>query len=108
MTGKLKEKDNLIVVKVDNKRLREAVPTVNTDWWNYGGITRSVSIIKVPKTHIYDYKIQLDNDNPQKITGWIKLKNSNLKNEVSIKIPELKIDETYYADHRGIVDLKLS
>ena len=107
VTGKLKEKDNLIVVKVDNKRLREAVPTVNTDWWNYGGITRSVSIINVPKTHIYDYKIQLDNDDPQKITGWIKLKNSNLKNEVSIKIPELKIHEIYHADHRGIVEFEI-
>ena len=67
VTGKLKEKDNLIVIKVDNKRLREAVPTVNTDWWNYGGITRSVSIINVPKTHIYDYKIQLDNNDPKKL-----------------------------------------
>ena len=71
VTGKLKEKDNLIVVKVDNKRLREAVPTVNTDWWNYGGITRSVSIINVPKTHIYDYKIQVDNDDPQRI-NWLE------------------------------------
>jgi beta-glucuronidase len=60
----------------------------------------------VPKTHIYDYKIQLDNNDPKKITGWVKLKNSNLEDEVSIKIPELKIDETYYADHRGIVEFE--
>ena len=59
----------------------------------------------MPKTHIYDYKIQLDN-NVKKITGWIKLKNSNLEDEVSIKIPELKIDETYYADDRGIVEFE--
>ena len=55
VTGKLKEKDNFLVVKVDNKRKREAIPTVNTDWWNYGGITRSVHLVTVPKSHIKDY-----------------------------------------------------
>ncbi len=61
----------------------------------------------MPKTHIYDYKIQLDNNDPKKITGWIKLKNSNFNDEVSLKIPELKIDETYYADYRGIVEFEI-
>ena len=45
ITDLLKEEDNFLVVKVDNKRKREAVPTVNTDWWNYGGITRSVHLV---------------------------------------------------------------
>ena len=59
MTGILKAKDNFIVVRVDNKRAAEEVPTLNTDWWNYGGITRDVSIIELSNTFIEDYKIQL-------------------------------------------------
>jgi beta-glucuronidase len=34
----LKPQGNFLVVKVDNKRAKDEVPTVNTDWWNYGGI----------------------------------------------------------------------
>ncbi|BAO76717.1 sugar-binding domain-containing protein [Winogradskyella sp. PG-2] len=32
VTNLLKEKDNFLVVKVDNKRKKEGVPTLNTDW----------------------------------------------------------------------------
>ena len=38
MTGKVREGRNSLVVKVDNKRLAEGVPTLNSDWWNYGGL----------------------------------------------------------------------
>ena len=40
VTGLLKSGENSVVVKVDNKRKLDAVPTINSDWWNYGGITR--------------------------------------------------------------------
>jgi len=35
ITDIIKEKDNFLIVKVDNKRLKEGIPTLNTDWWNY-------------------------------------------------------------------------
>lgn len=47
ITAVVKPAGNYLVVKVDNKRFREAVPTMNTDWWNYGGITRDVILIQV-------------------------------------------------------------
>jgi len=31
---------------VDNTRHKEDVPTINTDWWEYGGITRDVTFIE--------------------------------------------------------------
>ena len=34
VTGKLKSKDNSLIVKVDNKRYADAVPTLNINWWN--------------------------------------------------------------------------
>ena len=42
VTDRLRPERNSLVVRVDNKRLREGVPTLNTDWWNYGGLTRDV------------------------------------------------------------------
>ena len=38
----LVEGENTVIVKVDNKRHADAVPTQIFDWWNYGGITRDV------------------------------------------------------------------
>jgi len=94
VTDKLKKGNNFVVLKVDNKRRRENVPTVNQDWWNYGGITRSVHLIKTPKTHISDYSIQLAKDNPELIEGWVTVKNGKEGAAVIVRIPELKLAET--------------
>lgn len=86
----LKEGNNFVVVKVDNTRKRENVPTVNQDWWNYGGITRSVHLIKTPKKHIDDYYIQLAKNDPNTIEGWVTVNTANEGEPVTINIPELK------------------
>src|SRR5215831_10606167 len=59
VTGKLKPEGNSLVVKVDDARHPDAVPTVNTDWWNYGGITRDVTLISTPAEFIRDYQVRL-------------------------------------------------
>ena len=89
ITTKIKEGNNFVVVKVDNKRKRENVPTVNQDWWNYGGITRSVHLITTPKTHIFDYEIRLSKDKVDIIEGWVAVKNANSGETVNLIIPEL-------------------
>ena len=86
----LKEKNNFLVVKVDNKRFADEVPTLNTDWWNFGGITRSVKLIEVPQNFIQDYFVHLSK-NANNITGWVQV-NGNAQN-VSINIPELNINQ---------------
>jgi beta-glucuronidase len=92
----LKEKDNWLVVKVDNKRMKDEVPTVNTDWWNYGGITRDVNLVFVSSTFIRDYSIQLAKRayaaKEKWAEGWIKLSNP-VKEDAWIEIPELKIQQ---------------
>lgn len=107
VTDKLRDGDNFIVVKVDNKRLREGVPTVNTDWWNYGGITRDVKIIEVPKTFIQDYFVQLKKGSQDEIEAWIKLNGADKdKLDVTIEIPEAKIKETVTAKN-GMAQLSI-
>lgn len=92
VTEKLKATDNHLIVKVDNKRKREAIPTINTDWWNYGGITRSVYLLNLPDKHIVDYgftykKSVKDTD---QIEAWVSLSGHEEGEEVKIEIPELK------------------
>ncbi|PKQ44653.1 glycoside hydrolase family 2 protein [Confluentibacter flavum] len=90
VTGKLKEGDNFVVLKVDNKRKPENVPTVNQDWWNYGGITRAVHLISTPVSHISDYSIQLSKGSTNTIEGWVTINNATEGETVTISIPELK------------------
>lgn len=89
-TGKLNNGENSLVVKVDNKRLREGVPTLNTDWWNYGGITRKVRIISVPQTFISDFSVNLDKVEPNLIKGYVQLSEKVSGIEIEIAVPELK------------------
>ena len=101
ITGLLKETGNSLVVKVDNKRLKEGVPTVNTDWWNYGGITRDIKLVMVPSTYIRDYSIRLE---PKKtIQGKVFIDGKKSEN-VNIRIPELDIDLQIRSNENGTAD----
>lgn len=95
----LREKNNFLVVKVDNKRHEDDVPTLNTDWWNYGGITREVLLVEVPSIFIKDFSIQLNKGKPgsipatknTEVVGSITLNMPPGNAEtISIAIPELK------------------
>jgi len=108
ITTIIKPKDNYLVVKVDNKRAKEAVPTINTDWWNYGGITRDVKLIEEPSTFIQDYKIQLKKGHNASITGFIKLNNVLKEENVILSIPELNIQKTILVNNNNSVDFEIT
>lgn len=94
VTSLLKEKENFVVIKVDNKRKADGVPTLNTDWWNYGGITRDVMLIETNKTFLLDYSVQLSKSSLTNVTANVKLNETIASGEVKINIPELKISKT--------------
>lgn len=92
ITGKLNPKGNFVVVKVDNTRGLEKVPTVNTDWWNYGGLTRDVKIVEVAGTFIQDYYIQLTENDIKNIQVSVTLNGDDKANQsVTIEIPEANV-----------------
>ncbi|MBO7418777.1 MAG: beta galactosidase jelly roll domain-containing protein [Bacteroidaceae bacterium] len=94
VTDVLKDGENFVIVKVDNKRAQDNVPTLNFDWWNYGGITREVLVVEVPDTYIEDYYLQLAKGNAGQIEGWVKLNEPKAGVEVTVDIPELKLKQT--------------
>jgi len=101
VTGLLKNGENSVVVKVDNKRKLEAVPTINSDWWNYGGITRQVTFVETPKTYVRDYYVQLKKTDKNIISGWMQLDGDQLTKTVKVEIPELKISQKLTPDANG-------
>jgi beta-glucuronidase len=91
--------NNFVVAAVDNTRHEDNVPTLETDWWNYGGLTRAVSLIEVPETFIDQYDVHLarasdtipdGNMNLPHIEGWVHVAGGHTGDKVEVEIPELK------------------
>jgi beta-glucuronidase len=109
ITDIVRDTANFLIVKVDNKRRREGVPTLNTDWWNYGGLTRDVKIIEVPPTFIRDYFIQLARNDGSKVAGYVQLDGDNAAGkEVTILIPEAGINHIVRTNDKGYAEISFN
>jgi beta-glucuronidase len=107
VTAALHAGGNFVVAAVDNTRHEDGVPTLQTDWWNYGGLTRSVSLIEVPEAFIDQYDVHLSRAPETKIThhgndfgiigslhlahieGWVHMVGGQVGDKVQVEIPEL-------------------
>jgi len=108
VTTLLRDKANSLVVKVDNQRRRDGVPTLNTDWWNYGGLTRQVKLIETPATFVQDYFIQLQKGSREQISGWVKLNGDQLKQRVTVRIPEARVNRSFTTDASGYAEISFN
>ncbi|WP_010663817.1 glycoside hydrolase family 2 protein [Marinilabilia salmonicolor] len=103
ITQKLRAGKNFLIVKVDNSRGIEKVPTVNTDWWNYGGITRDIRIVEVEETFIQDYYLQLKKGSDDMLEFLVKLNGSNAdQRRVVLSIPKADIEASLITNSDGI------
>jgi beta-glucuronidase len=59
VTAVLHGGSNFVVIAVDATRLVDGIRSVGYDWFNYGGLTRDVSLITVPTAFIDDYDVHL-------------------------------------------------
>ncbi len=101
--------DNFVVVKADNTRHAEAVPTINTDWWNYGGLTRDVYVAETPGTFIKDYEVQLAKDAPTTLAGYVQLSGGGRAGQtVTLNIAEAGIRQTVKTDTAGRASFRFS
>ncbi len=108
VTDQLKDGENFVIVKVDNKRHAEDVPTQIFDWWNYGGITRDVLLVDVPETYVENYSLQLLSLEGRRLGFTVKLNKAEAGRRVTLSIPELKIKKelTTTADGTASVFMK--
>ncbi|HEY6245009.1 MAG TPA: glycoside hydrolase family 2 TIM barrel-domain containing protein [Pyrinomonadaceae bacterium] len=106
ITSLVKDKDNFLVVKVDNKRRRDAVPTLNTDWWNYGGLTREVRLVELPSLFVEDYFLQLAKGSLDEVQGFVKLNGASAGESLSIEIPEARLKQQVTTDSRGLAQVR--
>jgi beta-glucuronidase len=96
ITDQVRDGSNFVVVKADNRREKDQVPTVNTDWWNYGGITRRVRILDLPSDHLADYFLSYSDG---AISGWVQT--SGRPGSVRVDIPGLQLSHAVQTGDDG-------
>ena len=108
VTAAVRNGANFVVAAVDNTRLADGVPTLKTDWWNYGGLTRSVSLIEVPEAFIDQYDLHLSRGEASQIEGWVHIQGGQPGAKVEVEIPELAAKTSAVAAEDGRAAIHLA
>ncbi|HEX3469724.1 MAG TPA: glycoside hydrolase family 2 TIM barrel-domain containing protein [Silvibacterium sp.] len=92
ITSATQDGGNFVVIAVDNGRALDHVPTIKSDWWNYGGLTRDVSLVEVPETFIDDESLHLTRGG--EVEGYVHVVQPSPGMPVKLSIPGLHIDQS--------------
>jgi len=102
VTSMVRETGNSLVVRVNNVRHPEGVPTTNTDWWNYGGITRDVMLVEEPATFISNFLVRLKPGTTNTIEARVQLDGTARGSAVTVKFPSLNLSAEMAVDENGV------
>ena len=108
ITKQVKAKNNSLVVRVNNNRHADAVPTVNTDWWNYGGLTRDVLLVETPATFISNFRTRLKAGTTNTIEATVQLDGVDKNQTVKINFPSVEIAAEMTVDTNGVARFQLT
>jgi beta-glucuronidase len=106
ITNLISNSENSIVVKVNNKKVKEGIPSEGYDWFNYGGITRDVNLIETPQSFIEDYSIQLKKNSNNEVLGWVKIDGTTISQKIKLSIPELKLNVKVKTNDSGYAPIQ--
>jgi beta-glucuronidase len=106
ITKLVKPKDNSLVVRVNNNRHANGVPTVNTDWWNYGGLTRDVLLVETPATFIANFCARLKSGTTNQIEAIVQLDGAEKSKAVEVSLPQFGLTADAQTDANGLARLE--
>jgi beta-glucuronidase len=106
VTAALHPGSNFVVIAVDATRLVDGIPSVGIDWFNYGGLTRDVSLVTVPTAFIDDYDVHLAHGpawqaGNTEIFGYVHVLDAPAGTSVTVDIPEAGAKTTVMTDAGG-------
>jgi len=88
VTRLLRPGENQVTIGVDSERNGDDVPPPVTDWEDYGGVTRDVSLVVVPETYVDDAWVRLTPDG--RIAASLRLDGPHAAAAaVTVRIPAL-------------------
>ena len=108
VTSHLRKGENTLVVRVNNQRRPDGVPTVNSDWWNYGGLTRDVMLVETPMAHVDDYEIRLVKHTYDEVLVKARLNVAMADVKVDVRIPELGLMAQLRTNAQGVAEARLA
>jgi beta-glucuronidase len=101
VTGRLRPQGNSLVVMVNNTRRPGAIPAMNTDWWNYGGLSRGVRLVETPAAFIRAARVELAKGDAHRVAGTVALDGARGPTAVTVEIPEAHARATVETDAQG-------
>ena len=107
-TKAVKAGENSVVIFVDSTRIADGVPTLKTDWYNYGGLTRDVSLVTVPESFIDDFDLHLDRATRSVIEGYMHVEGAQAGTQVSVDLPDAKLHAEGVTDANGRVAIRMA
>ena len=90
---------DFVVARVENTRQRDRVPTLDSDWWNYGGLTREILLVGTPATYVRDWFIRLGDDD--QVHGEVFVDGAAAGTTAEVRLGEATIECTLDATGRA-------
>jgi beta-glucuronidase len=107
VTGALHAGSNFVVIAVDSTREADGIPSVGIDWFNYGGLTRDVSLVTLPPQFIDDYDVHLKRESTfsaadaNTLAGYVHVEGAAEGTPVTLRIPEAGVNSSLKTDVHG-------
>jgi beta-glucuronidase len=101
VTGAVHAGSNFVVIAVNSTRDVDGIPSVGIDWFNYGGLTRDVSLVEVPKAFVDDYDVHLKRGTANELEGYVHVEGGTAGTSVTIRVPEAGLSATVKTDANG-------
>ena len=113
-TAMLHAGSNFVVIAVDSTRHQDDIPSVSYDWFDYGGLTRDVSLVSVPEQFIDDYDVHLKHGpafspaEASTLAGYVHVEGAPAGTPITLRIPEAGVEATVRtgADGRAPFEVK--
>ena len=99
--------DNRLCLVVNNTRRREGIPSLNFDWFNYGGVTRDILLLRVPPVFVRGFSVALVPDGSYstlEAKAWVE---GGAGKDCLLEIPELGVHAFLRADETGYATARI-
>ncbi|MHB9133779.1 MAG: glycoside hydrolase family 2 protein [Armatimonadota bacterium] len=108
----LLQKQNRIMVYVENLRKEDRVPGMIYDWHNDGGIIRPVKIVFAPEKHIENFQIRTALEGDEVViaaVAWFTSRDERAEETITITIPELGLsgEERVYPGEKTFITFRI-
>lgn len=107
VTSALHAGNNFVVIAVDSTRLVDGIPGLITDWYNYGGLTRDISLIDVPQAFVDDFDVHLKPGTRDGLTGYVHVEGASAGTPVAISVPEASLAATVRTNDNGRAEFEI-